>query len=84
MNVTNSYELAIKNTPLNFLLLDNAYKSNQLQNIFFDCLLKLTKDEEDFVIKIFRSEICNREKLSDVDFMKSLFDYICLIILGKS
>ena len=83
LNITNSYELAIKNTPLNFLLLDNAYKSNQLQNIFFDCLLKLTKDEEDFVIKIFRTEICNKEKLSDVDFMKSLFDYICEICFNN-
>ena len=76
-NITNSYNLMSRNIPLSFIFLEKTVKSKQIQNIFTDCLLKLMADEEDFIIKIFRSEICNKEKLIETDFMKSMYEYLC-------
>ena len=74
-NIVNSHKLISNNIPFSITLLNNAIKSEQIQNIFVECFLKIIKEEEDSIIKIFRNEICNKEKLSDVDFMKSFSEY---------
>ena len=63
--------------PWNLKILEYTIKSQNLQNIFIKCFLKFIDSEEDFIIKIFRQEICHKESLVNIDFMQLLFDYIC-------
>ena len=63
--------------PFAYKLLENSLKSKYFQVILLECLLKLIKvQDEDFVIKAFREEICNKNSLINIYFMNELFDFV--------
>ena len=75
-NIINRSEKEYFNFPFIYQLLEYATKSDNLKKIFLNCLYKLIEKEEDFIKKIFKKEICQKESLINTDFSKSLFEYI--------
>ena len=58
-------------------------KNESLSNIVKKCLVKLIKNEEDFLIKVFNEEITNNKDLDKNDFMNKMNDYLNNLVFNN-